>query len=397
MYSSVLRATRALIHLDHLRENIALVKEKTGKRICMPVKADAYGHGALTIAKTALASGVEYLAVATVGEGEELRRGGITSPIMLLSIALPEEIDSFIAADMEPFAGDIDYIKALESHAGKSGKKLPVHLKVDTGMGRIGCSPGDAPVLASYIEKSKNLKLAGTATHFAVSDSEKSEDREYTKQQLETFRIAVESIKNAGIDPGIVHAANTGAVTFHNDTWFDMIRPGILLYGYAPLCFNAAQQEQGFHPDDENGKPALAVKPLMELKSALVFIKDIKKGQSLSYGRTWIAGEDTRIGTLPLGYGDGLFRSLSNNWHVRVGEKVPQTQGREDLRPLVGRICMDQCMVDLGKDSTARRWDPVTIFGGLAPHAGIMASRLNTIPYEITCNVNKRVPRVYVD
>jgi len=373
-----------MIHLDFLKENIALVREKTGTRICMPVKADAYGHGVLPIAKTALEAGVEYLAVATVHEGEELREGGITAPVLLLSIPLPEEIDSLIAADLEPLAGDGEYIDALEDHARKTGKKIPLHLKIDTGMGRLGCSAAEALPLAARVAKSAHLTLAGTATHLAVSDSLKDEDLAYTKKQLEIFRSAVENVRSAGINPGILHAANTGAVTFHNDGWFDMVRPGILLYGYAP--------------EGQDGKPALAVKPLMELTSCLSFIKTIKKGESVSYGRTWTAGEDTLIGTIPAGYGDGLPRLLSNNWHIHLDTKESgeTTEANSPMRPLVGRICMDQCMVDLGKDSTARRWDPVTIFGGTAPHAGNIASRLATIPYEITCNINKRVPRVYI-
>ena len=376
--TGVLRASRALIHLDYLRENIALVQKKTGTRICMPVKADAYGHGALSIAKTALAAGVEYLAIATISEGKELREGGITCPIIIFCIVLPEEIDTLIAFDLEPMAGDSEYIEMLESRAAKAGKKIPVHLKIDTGMGRIGAAPSEAPALASRITRSKNLILAGTATHFAVSDSTEPEDIDYTNRQLDSFSKAVENIKKAGIDPGIIHAANTGAVTFYNLSWFNMVRPGILLYGYPPA--------------DPEGNPALAVKPLMELRSALTFIKEVKKGQSISYGRTWTAGEDTVIGTIPLGYGDGLSRLLSNNWHIAIGEK---SQENGKLYPLIGRICMDQCMVDLGKDSKTRRWEPVTIFGGKAPHAGVMASVLNTIPYEITCNINKRVPRVY--
>jgi len=380
-----MRATRAMIRLDFLKENIALVREKTKTRICMPVKADAYGHGVLPVAKTALEAGVEYLAVATVREGEELREGGINAPVLLFSIPLPDEIDSLIAADLQPLAGDDEYIDALEDHARKLEKKLPLHLKIDTGMGRIGCSAEDAPRLAARVAKSKHLALAGTATHLAVSDSLKTEDIAYTKKQLEIFRSAAENIRAAGINPGILHAANTGAVTFHNDGWFDMVRPGILLYGYAP--------------EGQDGKPALAVKPLMELSSSLSFIKTVKKGESVSYGRIWTAGEDTLVGTIPIGYGDGLPRLLGNNWQVHLGtrKQCGETErGVTTGRPLVGRICMDQCMVDLGKDSTARRWDPVTIFGGTAPHAGIIASRLATIPYEITCNINKRVPRVYI-
>jgi len=152
----------------------------------------------------------------------------------------------------------------------------------------------------------------------------------------------------------------------------------------------------GYAPEDPDGNPAMAVKPLMELISCVSYIKAVKKGESVSYGRTWTAAEDTLIGTIPVGYADGLPRQLSNNWQILIRkEKNKETDAGGDMRSLVGRICMDQCMVDLGKDSTARRWDTVTIFGGAAPHAGVMASQLGTIPYEITCRINKRVPRVY--
>ncbi|MDR2313195.1 MAG: alanine racemase [Spirochaetaceae bacterium] len=369
-----MRATRALIHLDHLKENIALVTEKTGRAICMPLKAGAYGHGALELAGAALAAGVTYLAVATVGEGTELRQGGIEAPVLLLSIPLPEEIKELAASDMEPLAGDGEYIDALDHEAARTGKRIRVHLKIDTGMGRIGCSPAMAPALASRITKSKNLMLAGTATHLAVSDSLAPKDRAFTNRQLEVFSAAVEAIKALGVDPGLVHAANTGAVTFYSGAWFDMVRPGILLYGYAPK--------------DKTGKAAVPVKPLMELVSSLVFIKPVARGTTVSYGRIWKARTGTVIGTIPIGYADGLPRGLGNTWRILAGGV---------LRPLAGRICMDQCMVDLGRDSGLRRWDRVTIFGGKAPHAGVMASLLGTIPYEITCNINKRVPRIYID
>jgi alanine racemase len=337
----------------------------------MPVKADAYGHGAAVISKAALASGVCCLAVATVREGEELREEGIEAPILLLSIALPEEIPQIIAAELEPLAADREYIEALAAEARPAGKRAAVHLKIDTGMGRIGCEPTKAAELAALIAGDKNLRLAGTATHFAVSDSVKEEQLRYTEKQLALFHEALESIKAAGIDPGMIHAANTGAVTFHNNSWFNMVRPGILLYGYPPY---------------RDGKPGLAVKPLMELESRIVFLKPLRRGESVSYGRTWAAEEDTVIGTLPLGYADGLPRGISNKWQVLAGG---------ELRPLVGNICMDQCMVDLGKHTTLKRWDRVTVFGGGAPHAGDLAAKLGTIPYELTCNINKRVPRIY--
>ncbi|MDR1507030.1 MAG: alanine racemase [Treponema sp.] len=370
-----MRATRAVIHLDYLRDNIALVREKTGAAICVPVKADAYGHGALRTAQAALKYGAAYLAVATVAEGEELRDGGISAPILLLSVPLPEEIPRLINAALEPLAGDAAYIDALAGAAGKARKKASVHLKVDTGMGRIGCRPGEAGELAARITGS-GLLLAGTATHFAAADSTAEDDRVFTAGQIQSFRTALHGIRARGVDPGIVHAANTGAVLFHKSGWFDMVRPGILLYGYAPL---------------DGGKKALPVKPLMELESRLVFVKTVKKGESVSYGRIWTAPEDTVIGTIPAGYADGLPRPASGKWDVYVDCQSPS------LRPLAGRICMDQCMVDLGPRPAASRWDRVVIFGGPAPDAEVLASRIGTIPYEICCNINKRVPRVYVE
>ncbi|MDR1388845.1 MAG: alanine racemase [Treponema sp.] len=371
-----MRATRAVINVDYLQKNIEYIKTVTGAMLCMPVKADAYGHGALPVARAALASGADYLAVATVGEGEELRNGKIDAPVLLLSIPLPGEIKAIIAANMEVFAADEDYIDALQNSAAAEGATIAVHLKIDTGMGRIGCTPAQAPDLAQKISAGKNLGLAGCATHLAAADSLAAEDMAYTRMQLDAFTGAVEAIKARGIDPGIVHAANTGGVTFYKDSWFTMVRPGILLYGYPPASKS---------PLVDYAK----IRPLMELKTNIVYVKTVKKGQSVSYGRTWTAPADTRVGTLPVGYGDGLSRQLSNQWSVRVGDDPV-------LRPLVGRICMDQCMVDLGDDEARfGRWDEVTLFGGGAPHAGVMAGRINTIPYEITCNINKRVPRVY--
>ena len=183
------------------------------------------------------------------------------------------------------------------------------------------------------------------------------------------FKEAVESLKQAGVEPGIVHAANTGGVVFHEESWFDMVRPGILLYGYAPA------------------ESALRVEPVMELVSRITFIKKVRKGESVSYGRIWTAPGDRVIATIPLGYGDGFPRALGGNHRVYI-------RGRP--YPLVGRICMDQCMIDLGADTDIGRWEEVTVFGGAAPGAGYVAGRLGTIPYEITCNIDKRVPRVYL-
>ncbi|MDR1374546.1 MAG: alanine racemase [Treponema sp.] len=365
-----MRATRAIIHLDRFRRNIETVRDKVGSRlICVPVKAGAYGHGALPMARAALEAGAGYLATATVEEGMELRAGGVTGPILLLSVPLIEEIPRLVSSGLIPLTADKEFAAAAAAAAGREGIRLPVHLKIDTGMGRIGCRPEEAAELGRYIQSLKSLEYAGTATHLAVSDSAADADTGYTRRQLARFGEAVESLKQAGVDPGIIHAANTGGVVFHRESWFDMVRPGILLYGYAPAG------------------SALQTEPVMELVSRITFIKTVRKGESVSYGRLWTAPEDRIIATIPLGYGDGFPRALSGNYQVYI-------RGRH--YPLAGRICMDQCMIDLGTGTDIGRGEEVTVFGGAAPGAGYVAGLLGTIPYEITCNINKRVPRVYI-
>jgi len=370
--------TRAIIHLDRFAGNIEAVKERIGqkRRICVPIKADAYGHGALEIAKTSIEAGAYCLGAATVAEGTELRNGGINAPILLFTQPNPAEIPDILSSGLIPFVSDEWYASAL-NEATASKVKLPVHLKIDTGMGRSGCPVKEALALAKYIGACASLELAGTATHFAVSDSTDAKDIAYTKLQLSRFEEAVDAIKGAGIDPGIVHAANSGAVILHPDTWFDMVRPGILLYGYK----NVEEKEI----PDFQFEP-IHVQPVMELRTTVVMIKRVKKGESISYGRTWTAQKDTTIATLSAGYADGLPLLASNKWQAVISGKT---------YPFAGRICMDQCCVDLGQESDVRRWDEAVIFGGCAKDAEALAEAAETIPYEITCNINKRVPRVY--
>jgi alanine racemase len=361
--------TRAIIHLDRFSGNFQAVQARIGlkKHICVPVKADAYGHGALKIAKTSLEAGAFCLGVATTEEGTELRKE-IKAPILLMSQPHYREIPVIIKAELTPFVSDAGFIDNLNEQAKIEKIKLPIHIKIDTGMGRTGVPAEEALDLARHIKTCSNLELAGTATHFAVSDSADAGDRAYTKQQISRFNEAVDAIRAAGIDPGIIHAANSGAVILHQDAWFDMVRPGILLYGYKPV-------------EDE-----INVQPVMELKTTVVMIKKIKKGESVSYGRTWTAAQDTYIAVLPAGYADGFPLPASGKWQAVIGGNV---------YPLAGRICMDQCCVDLGPESNVKRWDEAVIFGGPAQDAAILAKTVGTIPYEIICNINKRVPRVY--
>jgi len=377
--------TSAIIHLDRFKENINSVKTRIGKKrlICVPVKADAYGHGAVKIAKTCLEAGVSCFGVASVSEGLELRKGGIKAPILLFSQPNPDEIRNIVDAGLIPFVSDVEFASTLNESAKTAKKKLSVHIKIDTGMGRIGCSAKEAPDLARQIAKSQWLKLTGTATHLAVSDSTNIRDIDYTKEQIARFKKSVRAIRAAGIDPGVVHAANSGAVILHPNAWFDMVRPGILLYGYKSAVEYEAPLDQ---LKKLAGFKSLTVEPVMELRSTVVLIKKIKKGESVSYGRTWTAETDTLIAVLSVGYADGLPRLASNKWQVLIGD---------ELYPLVGRISMDQCCVNLGKKTKVNRWDEAIVFGGPGNDAAALAKITGTIPYEITCNINKRVPRIY--
>jgi len=369
-----MRATRALVHLDTFRRNIDLIRQYTEQRpmICLAVKANAYGHGIVEIGRQAASSGVEYLAVATVDEAVELRNSGLTIPVLVYSLPTPDEIPDLVARDMIAVVSDEEIADLLEAEAKRQRRVITVHLKIDTGMGRIGCTPEAAPALAANIAARSNLSLGGISTHFATSDSA---DQAATKKQIGQFDATVSAIRRNGIDPGIVHAGNSGGVLAYPEAWYDMIRPGILAYGY--------------FPSDEQSRE-LDIKPVMDLRSRLVFIKEVEAGATVSYGSTWQAAQRTHIGTIPVGYGDGYNRLLSNRGRVAI---------RGASYPIVGRVCMDHIMVDLGAECVVERFDDVVLFGQdpAAPDAEELSRICQTIPYEITCALSKRVPHLYVD
>jgi alanine racemase len=265
------------------------------------------------------------------------------------------------------------YLHSIENSLNlpAAGEPLRVHLKIDTGMGRVGCPPEKAVNLARRISRHPQMILAGTATHFPVADSRKPEDLRFTEKQIRLLNAVVEDIRSAGVNPGIIHAANSGAIALNAHAAFGMIRPGIALYGYGiPL------------------KTGVPLKPVMELKTRITALKKVKKGTSVSYGRTWISPGNNWIATLPIGYGDGYSRRLSNRTEVLIAGK---------RFPLVGTICMDQTMVNLGEKTDIRPGDEVILFGPdpKGPDAGELAEKAETIPYEITCGISARVPRVY--
>lgn len=367
-----MRATRAVIRLDHLKWNIDRIRARTGPgpAVCLAVKADAYGHGIIPIGLAAAGYGVDYLAVASVDEGIDLREAGSTLPVLLYSLATPEEITDAVAHDLTPILSDAQQVDAYAAEAARQGRRLTVHIKVDTGMGRIGCRPAEAPSLARRVAAAPSLALGGVSTHFASADSA---DESYTKAQIRVFEDALAGIRAADVDPGIVHAANSGGVIAHPESWYDMVRPGIVAYGA--------------YPSDEQSR-SLELRPVMELRSRLVYIKQVERGEAISYGMTWRAPRRTWIGTIPVGYGDGYNRLLSNRGRVLIGGRT---------YPIAGRVCMDQIMVDLGPECRVERYDEVVLFGYTpgAPSVEELAELCGTIPYEITCSITKRVPRVY--
>lgn len=371
-----MRATQAHINLDNLHENINIIKKyiKPATKLCCAVKADGYGHGAVRVSVAALKAGASFLAVASISEGIELREAGIVAPILSLSLPLKDEIPSLIVHSITPLVFDTEFIDQLNEVAISMHRKIPVHLKIDTGMGRVGCSKEEAATLAKKIAFTEGLYLEGVCTHLACADSLLEDDIAYTKKQISNFSYAVEQIKKEGINPGILHCSNSGAIFLHPEAHFDMVRPGIVIYGYSSCA-----KEMG-----------IELKPVMEFSSQIVAIKHFKKGDSVSYDRTWVAKEDCDIGVIPAGYADGLLRRLSPGLEVSINGK---------MYPIVGRICMDQCMVYLGKDYDVKRWDKVIFFGPEknCNTAEDLANSIETISYEILCGVNKRVPRIYVD
>ena len=386
------RATKAFIYKENLRNNILQIKKliPENTKICLAVKADGYGHSALIAAKIAQDLGVYALAIATVDEGIELRKNGIKLKLLLLSLCTPEEMYDLFRYEITPLVFSKDYINCLSEvgrkfYGNKSNEKFEVHLAVDTGMGRIGCYPSEAGSEALLIEKSGILRLSGMATHFAVSDSLSKENQDYTKEQYKNFCLAVENVKKEGINPGLCSCANSAAILNNKEMHFDMVRAGIIAYGYYPdEITKEFLQKNGI---------ASNFKPVMSFETQVVAIRHFPKGKSVSYGKTWTCKKDTDIAVLPVGYADGLLRRFSPGIEVTINGKK---------YPVVGRVCMDQCMVDIGKDNKdVHLWDKVLIFGpkesGALTTADDLAKIGNTISYEVLTSLSKRVVRYVKD
>jgi len=383
-----MRCTKALVSRENLEFNYRNIKAMTapGTKICVAVKADAYGHGAVETARVLEKMGVDYLAVASFEEGLELRENGIKARILLLSLCTPEDFENLFKYNITPLVFGKEFISLLDNKASSyfSGKeKFPVHLAVDTGMGRIGCFPEEAGEEAKLINESCHLKLEGMATHMALSDCVSEKGLSYTKQQGEAFKKAVENVKKLGLNPGILSAGSSAIAINWPDLHFDMVRPGIIVYGY--------------YPDEVTREYLLSknvdfkLKPVMTFMTKVVAVRPFKKGMSVSYGRTWTCEEDTNIGVLPAGYADGLLRRFSPGLKVWVNGKA---------YPVVGRICMDQCMINLGKETDVKAFDDAVVFGdpestGCMQTAEDLAALGKTISYEVLTCITKRVKRYW--
>ncbi|HET9075144.1 MAG TPA: alanine racemase [Solirubrobacteraceae bacterium] len=354
----------AEVNLAAIERNVRTLGQRLGAAtLCAVVKADAYGHGAAPVARAALGAGARQLAVATAGEAAELRAAGITAPVLVMGALGPEELATALEAEAEIVAWDRRF---LEDLAARARTPVRVHVKLDSGMGRLGTRDTAAATrVVQAIQTSPGLILAGLMTHFATSDG----DIEFAAEQLRTFRAWADGAAPPSVPR---HAANSGAVLHLPAAHLDMARCGIALYGGDPASVD---------PDPFGLEPALA------LRSYVAAVKPILPGQSAGYGRRFIAGVPTYLATLPIGYGDGLGRALTNNCDVLIG-------GRR--YPLVGTVSMDNITVDVGPEPTVRVGETATLIGRDGDErqtAEDLARRVGTINYEVLCAISARVPR----
>ncbi len=371
----MLYQTHALVSLANIGKNLAAIRKAIGpeRKLLVSVKADAYGHGAVEVASFAEKNGADWFGVATVPEGLELKEAGIRLPILKFSPVFPEEMEAAIDAKLHITVCEESNITMLNSAAANLKTTCPVHLKVDTGMGRLGVSAGSAAELAMHIEKNcPSLYLEGIFTHLPIADDK---DKSFTQKQTELFKKTVDHIHSKiGRRVELLHAANSAALLQHEEAWFDMLRPGIMVYGYYP---------------DESMDRSMELFPALSFKSRVTYVKKISAGTRLGYGLSWSSPSDSLIATIPVGYADGFNRLFSNRGRVLIN-------GRS--YPIVGRVCMDQCMVDLGPDSSIKAGDEVVLLGKSGKEeisCYELAKTLGTITYEVSCQISKRVKRYY--
>lgn len=366
------RPTRIVVDLSALSDNMQAIGAHVGVPVMPIIKANAYGHGLLPVGQHLQAHGAGQFGVAFVEEGLALRRGGITVPILVLGGILGRQVGQMIRNDLEITVSSLDKLRQVEATAERLGRQATIHLKIDTGMERIGVHSYSCGPMIEAAVASKWCRIKGVYSHLACADDP---DNPMTALQLERFREACAHFDRLGAPMPVRHFANSGGVLHHPATWLDMVRPGIMLYGVLP---------------DPASRATVPLRPALSLVSQVVYFKVVRAGHPVGYGATWAPRVDTHLVTVPLGYGDGYPRALSSRGQVLI-------RGRR--RPIVGRICMDQFMVDLGPDGTAYVEDDVLLIGaqgGETIPVEEVARRADTIPYEILTRLNERIPREYL-
>ena len=373
---NLIRPAWAEINLDNLASNMRKIRRlaKDSAQVTAVIKADGYGHGAKYIAQTLLENGADRFAVAALDEALELRKFGITVPILVLGYTQPERAKAIVANDIEQAVYSYELAKGLSMEAVKQNKKVKVHIKLDTGMGRIGLRADESSIESiKEIYELPNMIIEGMFTHFAIADEK---DKGYTKEQFSKFMWVSNRLEQEGIKIRLKHCGNSATIIDLPDMHLDMVRAGIILYGLAPsedVELNRIKLEQ-----------------VMSLKARVTHVKEINSGESVSYGRKFIASGKTKIASLPLGYADGYTRMLTGKAEALVdGVRVP----------VIGRICMDQCMIDVTGIEDVKVGDEVVLFGKQKNSfisIDKIAEKLGTINYEVVCMIGKRIPRVYV-
>ena len=365
------RPTQAFVDLDAIRHNLGIVRQCVGStcRIAAVVKADGYGHGSVQVARAVLAAGAEALCVAIPCEAVELREHFPAVQIIVFNPVFPSEVETVVHYDLTQTVDDADILPHLDRAAALYGKEVQVHLKIDTGMARIGLRPGEAPGFARQVARCRHVRVRGVYSHFATADEG---DQAFARQQLAAFQEAVDTLRAHGCEAEIRHMANSAAILSLPESHMDMVRPGIMIYGLRPAEHLGA-----------------GLRPAMTVMSRIAKLKMAPAGTAISYGGTWRCPGPRNIATIPMGYADGYRRGLSNRFYVLVGGTKA---------PVVGRVCMDMFMADVSEVAGVRKGDDVIIFGVRGKDhlpAEEMADVLETIPYEIVTGISGRVPRVY--
>jgi alanine racemase len=368
-----LHPTRAKVDLSAFRHNLNIVRSYVGPdvQIMAVVKSNAYGHGMRTIAYEAVRNGATYLAVARVDEGAELRRDGLKHPVLVFEVPAPSQLERAIMDELDLTVVNLTSAEDINAAAQALKKRARVHLKIDTGMGRLGFPYNNVIDEIEQIVNLDSIEVVGAYSHFATSDET---DLTYARVQIERFKSILTQLHTRRIHIPLQHMANSGAIISLPESYFTMVRPGIMLYGYAPR-------------HDLIAEPLL--QPVLSLLSKISYIKTVGSNTSVSYNRRYFTKHKTRIATVPIGYGDGYSRALTNRTDVII-------HGRR--YPCVGTICMDHVMVDIGPEDSIAVGDAVTLLGSDLAESITgweLARILGTIPYEVTCNISSRVQRVY--